>query len=152
MSSRKRTCLCAMIINSSMLPCQKPERKRGQLSPEWPSLTVGLLTRRFLIRRVGQQRDVARALDSFSQHALVRGARARDSPRQNFAALGNVALQQLHIFEVDQINFLDAEAANLSALHAPHPPTSHRAGAVILFESKVSIFVVSRHNLSLTPQ
>jgi hypothetical protein len=71
-----------------------------------------------LVRSVGQERYVARTLDGFGQHALVRSARSTDATRQDFAALGNEALKELHILVINEVNLLATEAADLAAMHA----------------------------------
>jgi hypothetical protein len=71
-----------------------------------------------LVRSVGQERYVASALDGFGQHALVRRARSTDTTRQDFAALRNKALKQLHVLVINEINLFPAEAADFAAMHA----------------------------------
>jgi hypothetical protein len=71
-----------------------------------------------LRRCVWKQRDVTRTLDSFGEHALVSGTRARNSTRQDFAAFGNVVLQELNVLKVDEINLVYAETANFATVHA----------------------------------
>jgi hypothetical protein len=118
-----------------------------------------------LSRSVGQQRDVARALDGFGKHTLVRGARTRDAARQNLTAFRYVVLQQLHIFKVDQINLLDAEAANLATVHATPAATASAtvtataattittaAAAsvkiVVTVKAAITVIIISGHKLS----
>src|SRR4051812_13079949 len=60
-----------------------------------------------------QERDVARLLDGIAQPVLVRSADARNAPGHDFAALGDKAAQHPHIFVVDIVDLLDAEAATL---------------------------------------
>src|SRR6266446_3100492 len=99
-----------------------------------------------LIRRVRQESNIARALDCLCQHPLMCGAGARDSARKNLPALGNVRLQELHILKVDQIDFIDAEAARLAPLHAAASPSHGTAGSLVLaLETKIAIFVICRH-------
>jgi hypothetical protein len=71
-----------------------------------------------LVRRVGQERYVARALDGFGQHALVRSARSTDATRQDFPALRNEALKELHILVINEVNLLSTEAADFASMHA----------------------------------
>jgi hypothetical protein len=71
-----------------------------------------------LIRSVGQERYVACALDGLGQHALVRSARATDTTRQDFAALGNEALQELHVLVIDEVYLFATEAADFATMHA----------------------------------
>src|SRR6185436_8096306 len=67
-----------------------------------------------LVRGVGDQRQVAGALDRLLHHALVTSARAGNAPRQNLGALENVALQHLGVLVVDPIDLVDAELADLA--------------------------------------
>lgn len=48
----------------------------------------------------------------------MRSAVAGNSPGDNLAAFGNVILQQLHILEVDEIGFFNAEPADSPAVDA----------------------------------
>src|SRR5262249_23040513 len=66
------------------------------------------------VRRVRQQRDRPRALDRRLELALVQRAGARDAPRQDLAALGDEALQQLDVLPVDVLELLRAELADLA--------------------------------------
>ena len=96
------------------------------------------------ISRVRQQGDVARALDRFRQHALVRGAHAGDTPWQDLAAFRDIRLQEPHIFEVDQVDLFDAEAANLSPLQAARTTATGHRSLIFALESvfPVAIFIV----------
>jgi hypothetical protein len=70
----------------------------------------------FLVaRRKRQQGDVPSLLDGASETALVGGANARQTARDNLAALGYKPLQQTHIAVRDRIDLLSAELANLLA-------------------------------------
>jgi hypothetical protein len=71
-----------------------------------------------LIGRVGQERYVTRALDGFGQHALVRCAGSTDATRQDFPALRNEALKELHILVINEVNLFSTEAADFAAMHA----------------------------------
>src|SRR5205085_9003186 len=108
-----------------------------------------------LVRRVGQQRDVARAFDRLGQHALVRRARARNATRQNLAAFGHVACEQLHVFEVYVINFVLTEATNLAPTEAPpatatalRPAFAVAALRPPLVQIEPTLITISRHNFS----
>src|SRR5687767_14630835 len=50
---------------------------------------------------VGQQAKKARTLDRLGELALLLGRHRRDAARHDLAALGHVALQELHILVVD---------------------------------------------------
>src|ERR1035438_1543905 len=67
------------------------------------------------LRREGQQRDVAGFLDGVGEAALVGGADARDTARDNLAPLRDEGVQHLDVLVVDVVNLFDAEAANLLA-------------------------------------
>jgi hypothetical protein len=71
-----------------------------------------------LVRGVGQERYVACALDGFGQHALVRSASPTDATRQDFPALRDEALKQLHVLVINEVNLLAAKAADLTTVHA----------------------------------
>jgi hypothetical protein len=55
----------------------------------------------FLVRRVRQQRDIARTLDCFRKHPLMGCAISGDASRQNLSAFGKIIEQQSNVFEVD---------------------------------------------------
>src|SRR5690606_38927580 len=67
------------------------------------------------VGHVRQQGDLPRPLDGRLQGALMLGARTRDAPRLNLAALGNERRQGLHVLVVDVVDLLDAEAADAAA-------------------------------------
>src|SRR5258706_13007372 len=77
------------------------------------------------IRHIGNQRELARALDRRLQFALVHGAGAGDAARQDLAALGHERSQQLDVLVVDIVDLVRAELADL-------PAPKHRA-ALALF-------------------
>jgi hypothetical protein len=67
-----------------------------------------------LVRReVGQERHRSRLLDGVRQLALVTGATAGDAPRNDLAALADEAPQTSDVLEVDEIDLVDAELADL---------------------------------------
>ena len=81
--------------------------------------------------RKREQRDVARPLDGFAEPALVARARAGHAARQNLAALLHERLEHLDFLVVDEVHFLDAEAANLFlakilAFTSPRRPAASR--------------------------
>src|SRR5258708_2778112 len=55
----------------------------------------------FLLHAVGQEAEIARALDRLRQLALLLGRHRGDAARHDLAALGDEALQQLHVLVVD---------------------------------------------------
>jgi len=61
------------------------------------SLTTRPIAARRLVGRIRQQRDVARALDGYGEHALVLGGIAGDAARDDLAALGHVMLEHRSI-------------------------------------------------------
>src|SRR5207249_4184160 len=61
---------------------------------------------------VGEEGDVAGALQRGREGALVAGAGARLAPRLDLAALGEEAAQLAHIFIVDVVLLLDTEDTN----------------------------------------
>src|SRR5947208_16757493 len=91
-----------------------------------------------LVGRVWQQRDVARALDRFRQHALVSRTVTRDAPRQNLAALRKVVEQQPDIFEIDQVHFVDAETANTPPVHATSAAAATHWPSILIVVAVVS--------------
>jgi len=103
-----------------------------------------------LVSRVRQKSDVARALYRLSQHTLVRGADAGNSPRQNLAAFGRVGLQKFHILEIDVIDLVDAKPADLSPLHASRSATGHAGAFVFPLKTicAVALVKIRRHSLS----
>src|SRR5580704_965931 len=82
----------------------KPSLTRTS-SPIWPSFST--LSSRItcmavlLLHDVGQQRHEAGALDGVGQNALLLVADRGDAAGNDLAALGNIALQELHILVVD---------------------------------------------------
>lgn len=62
--------------------------------------------------RKRQQGDVARALDSHTQTALVPGANAGHAARQNLAALLHELRKNVRALVVDEVDLLHAELAN----------------------------------------
>src|ERR1700730_7447254 len=67
-----------------------------------------------LVRHVRNQRDLARALDCRLQLPLMHGARARDAPREDLAALGHERPDQLDVLVVDVVDLVCAELADLA--------------------------------------
>ncbi len=70
---------------------------------------------RSLLHDVGQQAQVAGALDRLGQLTLLLGADRGDAARDDLAALGHEALQQAHVLVVDDRGVLGRERAGLAA-------------------------------------
>src|SRR6185295_4401904 len=68
-----------------------------------------------LVRHVGNERELARALERGLQLPLVHRARARDPARQDLAALRHERPEQLHVLVVDVVDLVRAELADLAA-------------------------------------
>jgi hypothetical protein len=71
-----------------------------------------------LCRHVRQQGHRARALDRVRQLALVPGAAAGDTARNDLAALGDEAAQTPDVLVVDEVDLVCAELADFSAPEA----------------------------------
>src|SRR5437868_6261480 len=91
-----------------------PRKKRLPLSKSDGIAIEGVLTAR-VGGGEGQQRHMARALDRGRQAALVPRAGARAPARQDFAPVGDIALQALDVFVIGDAYLVDAEAAHLAA-------------------------------------
>src|SRR5579885_121966 len=74
-----------------------------------------------VLRREGQQRQVAGPLDGHRQAALVLGARTRLAPRLNLAALRQVASQPVRVLVIDDLHLLYTEGAHLAPRHVARP-------------------------------
>src|SRR3984885_2501187 len=74
--------------------------------PIWPSFStrssrmISIMTS-LLLQIVGQQAEKARALDRLRQFALLASRDRGDARRHDLTALGDEALQQLHVLVVD---------------------------------------------------
>ena len=68
-----------------------------------------------MLRGKRQQSNVAGLLDGAGQTALMRGANAGETPRNNFAALGHELLQQPDIAVRNRVDLIGAELADLLA-------------------------------------
>ena len=62
--------------------------------------------------RERKQGDVARALDRFTEPALMAGANARHAARENLAAFLNELRQDIGALVVDKVHLLDTELAD----------------------------------------
>ena len=112
-------------------PEQRPEqarrprrRRRGPARPSpggHDAAAPGLARRRGavtgsgaeVLRRVREQRHVARALERDGELALVRGARAGLPARLDLGALGEVAAEAVDLLVVDHDRLVGAEGADL---------------------------------------
>src|SRR5580704_14655505 len=70
-----------------------------------------------LLHDVGEQGEEARALDRLGQFTLLQRRNRGDAAGHDLAALGDVALQQLHILVVDLRRVGAGERADLAAAH-----------------------------------
>src|SRR6185369_773200 len=110
-----------------------------------------------LVGRVRKERDVARALDRFRQHALVRCTVAGDASRQDFSAFRQVVLKQLHVLEIDKVYFVDTESANAPAVHtattaaasAHWPSIAIVIGIVTTATAALAVFIIGCHTFIL---
>src|SRR3984957_10384259 len=82
----------------------KPSLTRTS-SPIWPSFSTRSSRMTCmadpLLHDIGQQRHEAGALDGVGQNALLLVADGGDAAGHDLAALGNIALQQLHILVIN---------------------------------------------------
>src|SRR5262245_54126696 len=81
-----------------------------------------------LLHGVGQEAEEAGALDGLGEGALLLGRHGRDAARHHLAALADVALQQLHVLEVDLGRVGAGERAGLAAPEEG-PPAAAAAAA-----------------------
>src|SRR5213594_3905297 len=68
-----------------------------------------------LLHGIGQEAEEAGALDGLGEDALLLGGDRGDAARHHLAALGDVALQQLHVLVVDLGRVRAGERAGLAA-------------------------------------
>src|ERR1043166_3180427 len=83
------------------------------------------MTSMTLLRRVGDERQLARTHDRGAQLPLMHGACAGDAARQNLRALGDERHQQLDVLVVDVVDLVRAELADLAA-------AEHRTALAVL--------------------
>src|SRR5262245_35807773 len=83
-----------------------------------------------LLHGVGQEAEVAGALDGLGEGALLLGRDGGDAARHHLAALGDVALQQLHVLVVDLGRVQPAERAGLAAPEEGPPAGAAAAGTL----------------------
>ena len=101
-----------------------------------------------LVGHVGQQSNLAGALDGLRQLALMHGAGAGGSAGQNLGALGYKAAQLGGILVVDGLALLSAELADLAALAAGRargsgfPIKSHEGFLLYFIQSERQLAVL----------
>src|SRR6187551_109102 len=83
-----------------------------------------------LVGGVGNERQLAGALQRDLQLALPLGARAREAPRLDLAALRDELHQQPHVLVVDVVDLLRPELADATAAEAT--PAASRAALAAL--------------------
>jgi hypothetical protein len=102
-----------------------------------------------LIARVGggewQQRQVSGALNGCCEPALVARAGAGAPARQDFAAVGDIALEPLDIFVVGGSDLIDAEAADFATRNEFAPPA--RAAGATRATPAPSSFAIVIHSI-----
>src|SRR3954464_11668101 len=81
------------------------------------SIMIGIPARR-LVGGVRDERQLAGALQRDLQLALPLGARAREAPRLDLAALRHELHQQPHVLVVDVVDLLRPELADATAAEA----------------------------------
>src|SRR5690349_2285515 len=74
---------------------------------------------RALVGDVGDQRELARALDRRLQLPLMQRARPRDAARLDLAALRQERRQQADVLVIDVVDLLRAELADTTAAEEP---------------------------------
>src|SRR6185312_4619371 len=68
-----------------------------------------------LLHEIGQEAEMAGALDRLGQLALLLGRNRGDAARHDLAALGHEALEQAHVLVIDRGGVLGRERAGLAA-------------------------------------
>src|SRR5690606_10437824 len=85
-------------------------------SPMAPRLSTRSSRTTFIsLHHVGQEGQIAGALDGLGQFALLLLGDGRDARRNDLAALADVALQQFHVLVVDLRRVFAGERAHLAA-------------------------------------
>src|SRR5689334_14656915 len=93
-------------------------------------ICMGLL---LLLHDVGQQAQVAGALDRLAELTLLLGGNGGDAARHDLATLGHEALEQAHVLVIDLRRVLARERARLAAAeeragHQSRSPSRSRRG------------------------
>jgi hypothetical protein len=86
----------------------------------------------------GDERNVPAALHRHGDFPLMSGAVARDSSRQDLAALGNEEPQSFYVLVIDKWRFIHAEAANFLANLEPPPFVAASARTAIISVASAS--------------
>src|SRR5215470_17157385 len=71
------------------------------------------------VGRLREQGDRTRTPDGTGQLPLVAGAAPRDTPRRDFAPLGDEPSQPADVLEIDETQLVHAELADLATAEAP---------------------------------
>ncbi len=104
-----------------------------------------------LLHDVGQQRHEAGALDGVRQDALLLVADRGDAGRNDLAALGNEALQQLHVLIVDLGRVIAREGAGLLAAEEGTACAVAIAATAAFAVAATSTFTVTATSASRLP-
>lgn len=103
-----------------------------------------------VLRRVGDQGQMARPLDGHGQAPLMLGARPRPAPRQDAPALVHVPRERRDILIVDRVDLVGAECADLAAAPTPAatpsaeaPATTSAAPSAAIAFPRLSAFALS---------
>src|SRR5215468_11649338 len=101
---------------------------------------------KLLLQRVGEEAEEAGTLDGLGQFALLLGGDGGDARGHHLAALGDVALQQAHVLEVDLGRILAAEGAGLAAAKEGPPAGGAAAAAGTLAAPLAWTGITHRHH------
>src|SRR4029079_4204840 len=105
-----------------------------------------------LLRRVRDQRQLARPHDRRPQLSLVQRAGPRNTPRQHLGALGHERHQELHILVVDVVDLVRAELADLAPPeHRPALPVLALLGGTAGFRAPSAETLPAVHRISSPP-
>jgi hypothetical protein len=92
-----------------------------------------------MLARVGEQGDVAGALDGPREHALVLGTGRRPPSGQDATAFVDVLPEQRRGLVVDALDFFDAELADAVAAPRPTATWPERPAAVAIGTTTVAV-------------
>src|SRR5438045_3318564 len=123
----------------------RPETARRAVAARPVRRTIGLRWRRsaghgpclraherpHVLGGVREERHVARALERRGEHPLMLGAGAALAARVDLAAIADVATDAAHLFEVDLLDLVHAERADLAARPPRSAETRPVAAAII---------------------